>query len=132
MTATAAERDRDRAANLTPEQRQALADYHALAAWDLRRFLEYGDMARARRGRELNRLGDALITAGVPVDRNGAFPPSTPAELADAFERVLRPRYTRWQREPGARFNTPHAAGTRRAWTRTARHLGVTLETTTH
>lgn len=84
---------------LTPEQRERLADYRVLEAYDLARLGRYGDMSRSRRGRELDRLAGRLIDSGVPVDRVGEFPSSTPAELAAAFERVGRPRLRRLERE---------------------------------
>ena len=87
--------------NLTPDLRAGLANYHVLAAYDLRRSVRYGDMAGTRRGREIDRLGRELIEAGVPVNRTGSFPESTPAELAAAFERVARPRIRRLERECG-------------------------------
>lgn len=96
--------DRHRVSELKVEAaRRALpariADYHVLEAYDRARRGRYGDMSHARRGRELNRLADELIAAGVPVDRDGEFPASTDAELADAFERVARPRIRRLERE---------------------------------
>jgi hypothetical protein len=110
---------------LTPEQRTALADYHVLAAYDLKRSPRYGDMAGARRYRELNRLADALIRTGVHVDRTGHFPSSTPAELAAAFERVGRPRLRRLERETSPVTLTD---GTVYTGTRT-RYNGTSLDT---
>jgi len=92
-------REASRIDGLTPEQRAALADYEVLARYDRHRACRYGDMANTRRGRELNRLAGRLIDAGVPVDRDGRFPTSTPAELVAAFERVGRPRLRRLERE---------------------------------
>jgi hypothetical protein len=118
------------------ELRADLADYHALREYDFARYARYGDMARARRGREINRLGDALLRAGVPIDREGNLPASTPDELAAAFERVLRPRYRRWAASVQpitladgtvCRRWTKYARGTFEAWQATARTLGVTL-----
>lgn len=141
MTATfvsdrQAQRYADAVAALTPETREALADYHALNAYDLARIVRYGDMAESRRGREINRRGDALLRLGVPIDPEGCLPPSTPDELRAAFERVLRPRYRRWLAsvQPITLANgqtyerrTPHAEGTALAWRATAQKLGVTL-----
>lgn len=121
---------------LPADVREDLAKYHVLSAYDRERYLRYGDMAAYRRQREINRLGDSLITRGVPVDRTGNLPESTPDELVAAFERVLRPRYRRWHAsvQPfvasnGATFErwTKHARATEHAWKATATALGVTL-----
>ena len=84
------------AATLTGEARERLADYHVLAAYDARRVGRYGDMARSRRGRELDRLARALTHDGVPIDLGAKL---TRAELAAAFDRVARPRIRRLMRE---------------------------------
>jgi hypothetical protein len=116
--------------------RADLADYHALRAYDRARYIRYGDMAGSRRGREIDRRGDELIRRGARVDSDGNLPASTPAELVEAFERVLRPRYRRWaasvqpyQLADGTTLDrwTPHARATQKAWAATARDLGVTL-----
>jgi hypothetical protein len=114
--------------------RERLAEYHVLLAYDLRRFGRYGDMAAARRNRELNRLADELVRAGAPVDRDGMLPESTPAELAAAFERVGRPRLRRLERETspvtlrdGTSFNrrTKYNGTSLDVWRELAEHLGV-------
>jgi len=117
------------------ETREALADYHALVEYDLARLVRYGDMARSRRAREINRRGDELLRAGVQIDSTGLFPRVEPEELAAAFERVLRPRYRRWHAsvQPfefhGTTYRrfTKHARGTAAAWRATAAKCGVDL-----
>lgn len=100
---------------LTDEVRAKLAEYHVLVAYDLARCVRYGDMAGGRRGREINRRADALIDAGVPIDRSGHFPSSTDAELDAAFERVAMPRIRRIARE-SFRHNTRYTQATIAAW----------------
>lgn len=112
-------------AALTPELRAALADYHVLQAYDLARVGRYGDMAASRRALELNRRGDALLKAGVPIDRDGNFPPATSAELAEAWARTIEPRRRRFAGEPGAKFRTPHARATAHAYALAAHRLGI-------
>lgn len=109
---------------LSTDLRAELAEYHVLAAYDLNRGVRYGDMAATRRRGELNRLADALIDAGVPVDRTGHFPSSTPAELADAFDRVARPRIRRVERE-SFRHGTRYTRATVEAWRVTERRIGA-------
>jgi hypothetical protein len=123
---------------LTPEQRARIADYHVLEAYDRRRTIRYGDMARSRRGRELDRLADALIADGVRIDSAGRFPGSSPAELRAAFERVARPRYRRLLRETapveladGTIYRgtlTRYNGASLEAWRIVANLLGVELE----
>ena len=85
--------------NPTEYVRIRLAEYHVLAEYDARRACRYGDMAATRRARELNRRAGGLRELGVPADKRGAFPPSSPVDLADAFVRVGLPRLRRLERE---------------------------------
>jgi len=115
----AAELDPD----VAPVVRMRLAEYHVLAEYDARRSCRYGDMAGSRRGRELDRRGDKLVELGVPVTPRGGFPSSSPAELADAFERVGRPRLRRLERETAT---VELAGGT---YNRRTRYNGTSLDT---
>jgi hypothetical protein len=60
----------------------------------------------------------------VHVDRDGAFPASTPAELAEAFERVGRPRLRRLERE-----TSPYTFADGSEYARRTRYNGTSLET---
>lgn len=119
-------------AELTPDQRARLAEYHVLEAYHLARMGRYGDMARARRDRELNRRGDALLADGVPINRDGEFPPSSRDELVAAWDRVIEPRRRRHERsvQPltinGQTFDrmTRYARATIEAFELAARRLG--------
>ena len=111
--------------NDAPEHvRMRLAEYHVLAEYDARRACRYGDMAETRRGRELNRRADDLRELGVPVDRTGHFPPSSPADLADAWVRVAAPRVRRLERETA----TVELAGGG-TYNRRTRYNGTSLDT---
>lgn len=109
---------------MTPETRALLAEYNVLAAYDRRRFVLYGDMASTRRRRELNRIGDALVAAGAPVDADGRLPASTHAELVLAWDRVARPRIRRVEREQ-YRHATKYTQATIAAWRDVARALNI-------
>lgn len=123
------------------ELKAELADYLVLERFDIYRSTSYGDMAGARRGREVNRRGDRLITAGLHVGRDGRFTEEDEWLTADdyraAFERILRPRYNRFRRSPGVTWGkgggkgggtyTREAASTQRVYERVARELGVEL-----
>ena len=100
---------------ITSDLQARLAEYHVLATYDRLRSMRYGDMAALRRGRELDRLADALIDAGVPVDRRGQFPTSDLDDLRAAFERVARPRIRRIERED-YRHGTYYTRATLQAW----------------
>jgi len=113
---------------MTGERRGHIADYSILARYDLIRSGMYGDMAATRRRFELDRLGDELIDAVVPVNRTGHFPDPTFDELRAAFERVARPRIARVQRET-YRHRTRYTKATLAAWARIARLVRVELET---
>lgn len=114
--------------DLEPGLRARLAEYHVSAAYDVERTIRYGDMAGSRRGRALDRLGDELLAAGVRIDRDGAFPPSTAEELAAAFVRVVVPRWRRFLREPGAQHGTREARATEQAYLAAAQRLDITAD----
>lgn len=107
-------------------QRNALAAYHVLATYDVLRSVRYGDMASSRRGRELNRLADALLAAGVRIDREGEFPTDELArdEVARAWDEQLAPRLRRVLRE-NFRHGTRYTQATIEAHEATAARLGV-------
>lgn len=107
---------------MTPETRGRLAEYHVLSAYDLARIVRYGDMAGSRRGREINRRGDALITEGVPVNGEGGFPVVTVDELAAAWQRVAVPRIRRVESET-FRSDTKYSRATLEAWRATRLRL---------
>ena len=105
---------------------ELIADYHVLETYDRIRSCKYGDMANTRRGREINRLADAIIDAasGGIVDATGHFPASSHDELVAAWQRVARPRIARVLRED-YRHGTRYTQATLDAWQLTRDRLGL-------